>query len=601
MKPGIIAAELEQQRQQLSHGPPYYAYLRVSSEEQKRKRTIEAQQTEVEAWARARGVKLTAILKDDGHSGTNITGRPAFMRVLEMLRNGKIGTLVVTAPDRLTRAEDWGDRTEIMRALKAHRTMLAMTGYGDFDPEAETADLMFGNFFTMASMERKRIRARNFGGKMRAVENGRLPSGRPPFGRDYDRQTGTWSINEPEAEIYRRIVNLCLDGVSSHQIAVRLNAENIPSPGGRSFWRQTTVLALLRKRSALGEYTALGKTFAIPAIIDEASFKAVAARLEAGRSHHGAPAHQPRFLSGLMICGACGAGIHVKTSNGSRPQYYVCGSAHHVHRNKAGYVKPECGHVYHRADAVDAAVWQEMQRLLMDPTRLQKAAGVAGSRKAGDEQEIASAEKELHGLDQQQQKLMRLFRKGLASEADLEKQLAEVQKLRKAATVRLEVAQARRAAAASMAAAQQDVASRLKQLATGIQTGATAEQKKALATALFPKVGPFGIRLFSDGRIEAVGVLEDVGQSNTSSRRTSPPRSRTRCGASSPTGRCGSSWRPAASTPSSTASRFRRPVRSCRSARRRRRSASPAPSAAAHLSEPARRTARPPSPRPLRP
>lgn len=517
-KKSIILKELEQQNHQFTHRAPYYAYLRVSSDEQKKKKTIDSQRIDVEAWAKSRGVKLTAVLKDDGLSGTDIAGRPDFTKLLQLLRDGKVGTLIVTAPDRLTRAEDWNDRAQIMTALKAHRTMLAMTSFGDFDPCAETADLMFGNFFTMASMERKRIRARSFSGKARAVENGRLPSGRPPFGREYNRQTGTWSVNESEIEIYRRMFRLCLDGTSARQIAETLSRENIPSPGGKGLWRSSTVLAMLRHRSAIGEYNALGTTIQIPNIIDEATFKAVDARLTAARASHGAPTHKPRLLSGLMTCGACGAGIHVKTGGRGAAQYYVCGTAHSVHKSKPGFVKPQCGSIYHRADDVDALVWQEVERLLTNPQQLQRAAGLGRDAGTTDEKEIGTSEKELQNLERQQQNLMRLFRKGLADEGDLEKQMQEVQRARKAATDRLNVALARKATVGAMKAMSQDMAERVKVLAASLNSAATVEQKKAFARVIFPKLGGLGIRLFPDSQIEAVGTLGD--QLPTSSRRT---------------------------------------------------------------------------------
>jgi site-specific DNA recombinase len=505
----IIVQELGQSHLPLVHHPPYWAYLRVSSEEQKRRKTIDGQRNEVDAWARLRGVKFDEMVEDDGSSGSTIIGRPKFAALLKACEEGKIGTLVVTAPDRLTRAEEWDDRARIWNALRRHRTLLVMTGFNEIDPLSETADMLLSNFFTLASMERKRMRARSFGGKMRAAESGRLPQGKAPYGRHYDRETRKWSVVEAEAAIYRRIMTMCLEGRSTFAIPSILNQEGVPSPGGRS-WSQSYVSELLRSRAALGEYTSLGHTFQIPPVIDLDTFEAVNKTLDAARARHGPRSRHPRLFSGLMVCGACGSGVHVSTCGKpeNRQQAYRCGNWHPGHRTKPGFVVPPCAKLQHNADIVEAVVWAEVERVLGDPKLIHEAAGlgVDSKTKGATEKEITSIEKELQSLDRQHQNLMRLYRKELASEDALERQLAEVGRQQKALADRLGVAKARHDAAASINTVAADLSARVKEIAHGIKA-ATMEQKRQLVMALFPKRAPFGLRLYPDGRIEAVGIL----------------------------------------------------------------------------------------------
>ncbi len=506
-KGGVILSELQRDQSQLAPKPPVVAYVRVSSDEQARRKTIDAQKTEVEAWAKSRGLKLARTEADDGHSGTTISGRPAFSRLLAEVEAGRIGTLVVVAPDRLTRAEDWNDRARIMGALKAHRTLLVMTGYGDFDPASETADMMLSNFFVLASMERKRMRQRLFAGRVRAAENGRPQSGHVPYARRFDKPTGKWVLLEPEAKVYRRLYEMCLDGVSGRATATQLNAEGIVSPGGKR-WSAETVTTLLKAESAIGVFRSLGREIQIPAVIDPDTRLKAMALVEARRTSNGRPARKPRLLTALMTCASCGATMHQR-QRPNHPAYYVCATNHPSWAHRHGE-RPECAHAWHAAEPLEALVWSETVKLLSDPKRLARAAGLGAEANADDgAKAIAAAEKELAALDRETQNLMRLYRRGLASEKDLERQLAEVQRSKAAAEQSLANAKAAQDARARAKSAGLGLSSRVKVLTDGIGK-ATPAQKRTLVEALFPKAPGYGIKVFMNGRIQAVGVLPEA-------------------------------------------------------------------------------------------
>jgi site-specific DNA recombinase len=505
-KPSVILAEVHRDQTQLAPKAPIVAYVRVSSDEQARRKTIDAQRIEVEAWAKARGLKIARTVADDGHSGTTISGRPGFSKLLTEVRTGKVGTLVVVAPDRLTRAEDWSDRAAIMGALKAHRTLLVLTGYGDFDPTAETADMMLSNFFVLASMERKRMRSRLFAGRMRAAENGRPQSGHVPFARRFDKPTGKWLLVEEKAEIYRRLYRMCLDGVTGRATAVQLNAEGVPSPGGKR-WSAETVTTLLKAESAIGVFRSLGREIQIPPVVDPDTRRKAMALVESRRKSNGRPARSPRLLAGLMTCATCGATMHQRQAPG-RPPYYICATGHPGWVNRhPNAERPACAHKWHAAEPLEALVWSETVKLLSDPAQLAAAAGIGSKSKAPDAAKaIAAAEKELAGVDREAQNLMRLYRRGLASEKDLERQLAEVQRSKTAAEQALSNAKAARAARDNAKSVGADLAARVKVLTAGIEK-ATPAQKRALIAALFPKAEGCALKVFMDGRIQAVAVL----------------------------------------------------------------------------------------------
>jgi DNA invertase Pin-like site-specific DNA recombinase len=112
-----------------------------------------------------------------------------------------------------------------------------MTGFCEIDPFGESADMLLSQSFTLAAMKRRRMRARSFRGKMRAAESRRLPQGKAPYGRSYNRDSGTWSINEAEATTYRRIFAMALEGRSTNEIrpaSTGRESRLLPARAGRS-------------------------------------------------------------------------------------------------------------------------------------------------------------------------------------------------------------------------------------------------------------------------------------------------------------------------------------------------------------------------------
>src|SRR5215218_3129977 len=88
------------------HGPdPVALYLRVSSEEQRDRETIEIQQEFLEQFRDLYDLEVAEIYKDDGVSGTiPLHERPAGRRLLEDARDRKFGTVLVYKLDRLGRS-----------------------------------------------------------------------------------------------------------------------------------------------------------------------------------------------------------------------------------------------------------------------------------------------------------------------------------------------------------------------------------------------------------------------------------------------------------------------------------------------------------------
>ena len=80
-------------------------YLRVSSEEQRDRETIELQRDFLEQYHTLMEMEVTDVYEDDGISGTiPVHERPEGRRLLEDAREGKFGTVLVYKLDRLGRS-----------------------------------------------------------------------------------------------------------------------------------------------------------------------------------------------------------------------------------------------------------------------------------------------------------------------------------------------------------------------------------------------------------------------------------------------------------------------------------------------------------------
>ena len=88
------------------HGPgPVALYLRVSSEEQRDRETIEIQEEFLSQFRELYGLEVAEIYKDDGVSGTvPLHERPGGRKLLKDAREGKFETVIVYRLDRLGRS-----------------------------------------------------------------------------------------------------------------------------------------------------------------------------------------------------------------------------------------------------------------------------------------------------------------------------------------------------------------------------------------------------------------------------------------------------------------------------------------------------------------
>ena len=151
--------------------------LRVSSEEQRERETIEIQREFLQEYCRLYGLEVAQIYADDGVSGTiPLHERPEGRRLLEDAKVGKFTTLLVYRLDRLGRS--------LLVTVDAHDRLqdcgVALKSATEpIDTSNPSGRLIFQMLASFAEYERETIRERTRAGLHRAYRGGKHSGRRP--------------------------------------------------------------------------------------------------------------------------------------------------------------------------------------------------------------------------------------------------------------------------------------------------------------------------------------------------------------------------------------------------------------------------------------
>jgi site-specific DNA recombinase len=195
-------------------------YMRVSSEEQRDRETIEIQREFLEQYCRLYRLEIAKVYADDGVSGTvPLHERPDGRRLLEDTRENRFTAVLVSKLDRLGRS--------LLVIVDAHDRLDAAgatlrSGREPIDTSNPSGRLIFQMLASFAEYDRENIRERTQAGLHRAFRRGKH-MGRIPYGyrANADAQL---EIVEQEAEIVREIIANIAGGSTLYAEAKRLNA-----------------------------------------------------------------------------------------------------------------------------------------------------------------------------------------------------------------------------------------------------------------------------------------------------------------------------------------------------------------------------------------
>ena len=372
-----------------------YERLSRDDEQAGESNSILNQKKYLEEYARQKGMRNIRHFCDDGYSGINFN-RPGFAALLEEIEAGRVENLLVKDLSRLGRNYlQVGYYTEILFPKKGVRFIAVNNNVDSANPT--------DNDFTPFLNIMNEYYAKDTSNKIKAVFKSRMKdglrcSGSIPYG--YKRTNGdkqTLVVDEPAAEIVRKIFRLASQGVGVTAIAEMLTEEKvlIPSAYAAKYspencrhkalinpcrWSATTVGYILDRQEYLG-HTVLGKSIcenfktkqrraATPdelmifpdtheAIIDPDTWN-MARKLRVQKKPRAANGTYSHRLSGLVYCADCGSRMGFISPDAKRSEkHYDSDSAFQCgnYRNQ----NSECVSHFIKTSALEAAILQAIK------------------------------------------------------------------------------------------------------------------------------------------------------------------------------------------------------------------------------------------------
>lgn len=320
-------------------------YCRLSQDDGREgeSNSISNQKDILQAYARQKGFLHPEFFVDDGISGTTFE-RPSFQRMQCMAEAGEISTIIVKDLSRFGRNYlEVGKYLEIQYPTLGVRFIAIQENVDTFS-NTGTELMPFSNIFNewYAAQTSKKIRAV---WQSKAAKGERISSSVPYGYKKSETDPQKWVIDEPAAEVVRKIFDLCLAGRGPLQIAKQLEKEQVlvptayyhstgrkvsnPLPVEPYQWASSTVENILANRQYTGctvnfqtttvsykvhktVYKPQDEWQIIPdtqeAIISETLWE----RVQELRQNKRRPTATGRksLFSGLVFCPDCGAKLH---------------------------------------------------------------------------------------------------------------------------------------------------------------------------------------------------------------------------------------------------------------------------------------------------
>ena len=372
-----------------------YERLSRDDEQAGESNSIQNQKKYLEEYARQKGLRNIRHFYDDGYSGTNFN-RPGFAALLEEIEAGHVEVLIVKDLSRFGRNYlQVGYYTEILFPKKGVRFIAVNNNVDSANPT--------DNDFTPFLNIMNEYYAKDTSNKIKAVFKSRMKdglrcSGSIPYG--YKREPGdkqTLIVDEPAAEVVRKIFRLVCQGVTTTGIAEILAKEKGLIPSAYAAlnqpkncrhkeiadpyrWNATTIGYILDRQEYLG-HTVLGKSIcenfktkqrraATPdelmifpdtheAIIDQDTWD-IARKIRSKKKPRVANGTYSHRLSGLVYCADCGSRMGFVSPDAKRSgKHYDSDSAFQCgnYRNQ----NSECVSHFIKTSALEAAILQAIK------------------------------------------------------------------------------------------------------------------------------------------------------------------------------------------------------------------------------------------------
>lgn len=355
-------------------------YVRVSTTSQMEEGySIEEQKAKLESYCDIKDWHVYKVYTDGGFSGST-TERPALEQLIKDAQSKLFDTVLVYKLDRLSRSQK--DTLYLIEDIFLKNNIEFVSLLENFDTSTPFGRAVIGLLSVFAQLEREQIKERMQLGKLGRAKAGKsMMWAKTSYGYNYDKETGSMTINEYEALAVKEIYSSYLAGMSITKLRDKINDEYPKQPA----WSYRTIRGILANPVYCGLNQYKGQTFQgthkpIISLVDfEQTQRELAKRQQTAKELSNPRPFQAKYmLSGLAQCGYCHAPLKVilgaVRKDGSRFKRYECYQRHP--RKTRGVTvyndNKKCESGYYDMELLEHYVLTRIAQLQNDPDKIQE-------------------------------------------------------------------------------------------------------------------------------------------------------------------------------------------------------------------------------------
>lgn len=355
-------------------------YVRVSTTSQLEEGySIEEQKAKLESYCDIKDWHVYKVYTDGGFSGST-TERPALEQLIKDAQSKLFDTVLVYKLDRLSRSQK--DTLYLIEDIFLKNNIEFVSLLENFDTSTPFGRAVIGLLSVFAQLEREQIKERMQLGKLGRAKAGKsMMWAKTSYGYNYDKETGSMTVNEYEALAVKEIFTSYLAGMSITKLRDKINEEYPKQPA----WSYRTIRGILANPVYCGLNQYKGQTFQgthkpIISLVDfEQTQRELAKRQQKAKELSNPRPFQAKYmLSGLAQCGYCHAPLKVilgqKRKDGTRFKRYEC-YQRHPRKTKGVTVyndNKKCESGYYDMELLEHYVLTRIAQLQNDPDKIKE-------------------------------------------------------------------------------------------------------------------------------------------------------------------------------------------------------------------------------------
>lgn len=374
-------------------------YVRISKDLAGRSLGVQRQESECRQLAEGHAWDVVEVYVDNDTEASSGRPRPAYLRMLDDMKSGRVNAVVAWHPDRIVRRPI--ELEDLILIADEHDVVFGLVKAGLYDLTTSSGRLVARLLGATAKYETE-LKGERQAAQLRQRRDAGLPTG--GGARPYGWEDGGMVVQPAEAAVIRDLVARALAGEKVGALTEWLTEHGIPSVSGKP-WHPTVVRRLLMNPRLAGlmthEGTLTGVRAAWEPIIDETTHR----RLLAVLTYRG-PARRNTgriaLLPGIIWCGLCGYELVTfrQQREGPPPGMRSYGCRTRYLPGRPGHLK-SCGRISIRAEACEEDVVERVLARLLNPDSAAKLSTAAEREDAAPDAmlvELAAAEERLRSL-----------------------------------------------------------------------------------------------------------------------------------------------------------------------------------------------------------